>query len=268
MSPPSRLALLQSDGNPLQGIGIGATGVVFRCDNTALKLPLKFSYPYTESLQHEKEVYQRLGPIHGVVRYLDLSGDGIQMELMKNGDLNGYLTRHRRTKRTQLAWFREMADALVRIHNRCVIVADIAARNFLLDADLSVKFSDFTESSVLPLGTDMEAADDGGYSIYTDIGELGAVMHEVVTGNRCRFDLFKDHPAGPSRAAWPRRVDLPSTEDNWLGSIIETCWTKGGFRNARELLTALNSVTIEQEAAVRSVRKEWLVHATSVSLQG
>lgn len=138
-----------------------------------------------------------------------------------------------------------MAHNLIHMHDRCVLVADIAARNFFLAADLSVKFSDFTESSVLPLGTKMQIADDAGYSIYTDIGHLGAVMYEVVTGKECDFDLFKNQPAGPATAAWPRREDLPSTQNTWLGSVIETCWTKGGFQNARKLSEALNSIALK-----------------------
>jgi len=37
----------------------------------------------------------------------------------------------------------------------------------------------------------METADDHGYSIYTDIGEFGAVFYRVATGKACEFNLFK-----------------------------------------------------------------------------
>lgn len=121
----------------------------------------------------------------------------------------------------------------------------IFTRNFLLDADLSIKFSDFTESTILPLGTNMQDADDHGYSIYTDIGELGTVMYEVLTGKPCKFDLFKDQPPRPAIAAWPRREDLPNTENIWLGSIVDSCWTKGAFQNAYKLSEALASITLE-----------------------
>jgi serine/threonine protein kinase len=69
-----------------------------------------------------------------------------------------------------------MARTLAHIHEQRIIVADIASRNFLLDSDLSIKMCDFTESVDLPLDACMETADYGGYSIQTDIGQLGAVM--------------------------------------------------------------------------------------------
>lgn len=138
-----------------------------------------------------------------------------------------------------------MARTLVYAHDRRVIVADVFTRNFLLDNHLSVKLSDFTESSVLPLTTNIQTANDSGYSIFTDIGQLGAVMYEVVTGKACEFDLFKSQPPGPATATWPRREDLPSTDNIWLGYIIEKCWNRGALRNTRELLAALDSVTLE-----------------------
>ncbi|EAS27154.3 uncharacterized protein CIMG_10356 [Coccidioides immitis RS] len=138
-----------------------------------------------------------------------------------------------------------MAHGLAHIHDRCVVVADIATKNLLLSADLSIRFCDFSESSILPLNTDMERVDERGYSIYTDMGQLGAVMYEVVTGYHCEFDLFRDQPSGPACAAWPRRDILPSTQDVWLGSIIERCWVKNAFQNARSLLAALELVTLD-----------------------
>lgn len=90
----------------------------------------------------------------------------------------------------------------------------------------------------------METADDHGYLIYTDISQLSAVFYGVATGQPCEFDLFKDLPYGPTDAAWPQRKDLPSTENIWIGPIIERYWTKGLFRSTSELLDALNSVTL------------------------
>jgi serine/threonine protein kinase len=114
-----------------------------------------------------------------------------------------------------------MAHSLSQIHDRRIIVADIATRNFVLDADLKVTICDFTESMLLPLDIHMETADWAGYSIHTDIGQLGAVMYEVVVGEKCEFDISKDLPVELSSGTWPRRESLPSTEGLWLGLIIE-----------------------------------------------
>ena len=70
------------------------------------------------------------------------------------------------------------------------------------------------------------------------------MFYKVATGQLCEFDLFKDLPYEPTDAVWPQMKDLLSTENIWIGPIIERCWTKGSFRSTRELLDALNSVTL------------------------
>ena len=255
--------MLHPDGTPLQGpvLGFGRTGVVVQRECHAVKFPLKHGTAGIsqdlkerleidadiayESIEREKEVYRRLGSYDGIVSCFDLSGAGIEMALMAHGNLHDYLRQNTISNSIRLTWFQDMARTLVYIHDRRVIVADIATRNFLLDSNLSVKISDFTESSILPLTVNMQIVDDFGDSIFTDIGQLGAVMYEVITGKACKFDLFKNQPSGPATATWPDREDLPSTENIWLGYIIETCWKKGALRNTSELLAALDSVTLD-----------------------
>jgi serine/threonine protein kinase len=139
-------------------------------------------------IHREQDVYRRLSPtaenqLDGVVPYIQLSPNATHLVYMPNGDLRVYLEANEKPPASlQLSWFRQMARALEQIHDRRVLAADIASRNFLLDSDLSIKFCDFTEASVLPLEECMDTADDNGYSIQTDIGQLGTVMYEVVTG--------------------------------------------------------------------------------------
>ncbi len=263
MSPPLRLILLQPNGTPLQEpiLGLGRTGVVVQRDGYAVKLPLKYRLAgpdetnieqaevdadhALESLEHEKEVYRRLDKYDGILSCLDLSGVGIQMALMTRGNLRDYLKENEISKSLQLRWFQEMAHTLAYIHQRRVIVADIATRNILLNDHLSIKMSDFTESSILPDTVNMRTIDDGGYSIFTDIGQLGAVMYEVITGKICEFDLFKNQPLGYAVVTWPQRSYLPSTESVWLGHVIDKCWTKGALQDTEELVAELNSVTLD-----------------------
>lgn len=106
-----------------------------------------------------------------------------------------------------------MAHTLSYIHDRRVPVTDIASRNFLLDSNLFLQFSDFSEASLLALNTELETADDNGYTTQIDIGLLGTVIYEVVTGEKCEVDLFKNNHPTDGRAYWPQRESLPSTQD-------------------------------------------------------
>lgn len=247
------------DGTPIPNsrvLGYGRTGVVIsRDDTTAVKIPIRWGRDTDSdfemnlvSLRHEQDIYQRIGRCSGVVPCVGYSEMAIELEWMKNRGLRYYLAQCRPSRPHQLSWFREMARALAHIHGRRVLVADIASRNFLLDSDLSIKFCDFTESTKFPLDTSMDAVDDVGYTVQTDIGQLGAVMYEVVTGERCEFDRFKDMTLGEGRAAWPRREVLPSLQGVWLGQAIERCWTNGAFHNAGELLAELEAISLDSEA--------------------
>jgi serine/threonine protein kinase len=197
-------------------------------------------------IQREQEVYRRLDHCEGVVPCLGFSPTTIRLAYMKHGDMRSFLKKNQSSRPLQLSWFRQMAHALSHMHRRSIIVADIASRNLLLDRDLSVKFCDFTESTIMPPDVDMEDVDDNGYSIQTDIGQLGAIIYEVVTGERCEFDLFKDNPPDATDAVWPRRETLPCTKNIWLGSIIEKCWTKDAFQNANQLAEALDAIELEE----------------------
>lgn len=223
-------------------IGEGGTGTVFLFDDIAVKVA--YNEDYCVKIQHEKNVYERLGNCDGVIECFDLSAPGLRMTYMDNGDLRQFLARSRSPDfppQTQLlSWFRQMARALAAIHERRVLVADISARNFLVDKELSVKASDFSESSILDINCNVQTADDCGYTIYTEIGQLGAVFYEVITGDKCSFDLYRHQPHGAAIAVFPRREDLPSTQDLWLGPIIEKCWTKG-YATCYELSAALDS---------------------------
>ncbi|KAL2801715.1 kinase-like domain-containing protein [Aspergillus granulosus] len=233
-------------------LGNGASAVVLLQNDVAIKTPLRYRWSSesevqanAQSLMHEQDVYRRLqnprdDRSHGVVRCIGLSTDTTQLAYMANGDLRTYLAKFRPPRQLQLKWFKQMARTLSFIHDRRVLVADIASRNFLLDSDLSLKICDFTEASLLPLDCDMETVDDNGYTTQIDVGLLGAVMYEVITGNRCEIDLFRDNSPTDGRAYWPERRFLPSTRGIWLGWLIEGCWD-GEISSAHSLLLALNS---------------------------
>ncbi|GES63736.1 kinase-like protein [Aspergillus terreus] len=236
-----------------QVIGYGSSALVLLQDGVAVRTPLRciWSSDYDvdvniQSLRREQDVYRRLHSLEddrskGIVRCLGFSTEATRLAYMSNGDLRTYLAKCRPSRQLQLAWCYEMARILCYVHDRRVLVADISSQNLLLDCHLSIKMCDFSEASLLPLEADMETVDDNGFTTQIDIGLLGAVMYEVVTGTRCKVDLFKDNSPSDGRAHWPDRETLPSTQEIWLGAIIEGCW-KGEFRTAHSLLQALDSV--------------------------
>lgn len=219
--------------------------LLFALVKSALKLPLRYgiigldgtlkedddamteeSY---EAQERESKVYQRLAHYDDVVACLESSAAGIRLELMENGSLEEYLSKSKGSPASslQLDWFRAMTRALSHAHQCRILAADIAIRDFLVSANLTVKQSDFNQSIILPLETDMETSSESGFSIGT-----------------CEFDLFKGLPFEPSDAIWPQRETLPSTEIIWIGPIVERCWTKSSFRSADELLDCLNLITL------------------------
>ncbi|KAM5465048.1 hypothetical protein MauCBS54593_006681 [Microsporum audouinii] len=252
--PSTKSAFLHLDGTKVveRVIGIGGTGIVIERRQYALKIP-RILRPievdgvpvatgrltpeegnYDErpdlirSIQDEKAIYRRLGNHPGIVRCVNLSSEhpSIKMYLMKSGDLRHYLAETRPEKSTQLSWLVSMAHTMLYIHECRIIIADIRLDNLLLADDLSVKFSDFGESVMMPLDWDLNGSDDLGFSIMTDIGQFGAVMFEIVTGQKCRFDLAQGRREPGDLYTWPRRDSLPSTTNTWLGHIIEKCWTQ------------------------------------------
>lgn len=102
----------------------------------------------------------------------------------------------------------------------------------------------------------METADDEGSTIHTDIGQLGAAMYEIVTGERCSFDLLRDVPQDQS-ATWPKRFHLPCLNGVWLGWVIELCWTEGGFQSAWELVYLLEMKLLRVDDEVDRVSGPW-----------
>ncbi|EXJ78092.1 hypothetical protein A1O3_09253 [Capronia epimyces CBS 606.96] len=110
----------------------------------------------------------------------------------------------------------------------------------------------------MPLDWDLNGCDNDGYSVMTDLGQFGAVMFEMVTGQRCRFDLLHDWKGTvevtstsewkgveelPSTSEWKTVEELPSRNEVWLGHIMEKCWNQG-FQSAKALATELEELSI------------------------
>ena len=254
-------------------IGVGGTGIVIQQGQCAIKIPrlsrqigndgtplfdesstpkegdYEIRSSLLLSLERERAVYRRLGDHRGVVRCHNLSSadHSIIMDVMVNGDLRHYLDQFPRPgEKRILSWLATLAHTLAFIHDRRVIVADIRLDNLLLDENYAIHFVDFGESTLMPLDWDLKGCDTDGYSVMTDLGQFGAIMFEIVTGQRCKFDFSQDQNDVGDAPSWPQRDTLPSTSQVWLGHIIEKCWVQG-FGSAGTLATELEELIIIDE---------------------
>ncbi|KAL3457312.1 hypothetical protein BJX64DRAFT_269179 [Aspergillus heterothallicus] len=142
-----------------------------------------------EHKHREQRIYRRLEGCRGIVPVLEYSAIYTRLRLMEHGDLRAYLTRHKTARSMQLRWFQDMARIIAQVHDRRVLVADIATRKFILDAELTIALCDFSESIALPRETDMQTTTGHGWTMHIDSGMLDAVFYEVIVGVKCEFDI-------------------------------------------------------------------------------
>ncbi|GLA57025.1 hypothetical protein AtubIFM54640_003149 [Aspergillus tubingensis] len=112
-----------------------------------------------------------------------------------HGSLSRYLRTHQDSvdSSQRLQWLQEAAHIIHRVHERRVLVVDIATRNFLLDEDLSLHMCDFTESTIVADDEDMaEFIFEDFTPVKSDIARFGSMMYEVISGNLFEFYVIPD----------------------------------------------------------------------------
>lgn len=264
-----------NDGPEL--VGLGRAGRVIRFGNIAVKTANIWTVPEgasettvigreqmnelnIESLKHEGLVYHHLGHVQGVIKPYQVSDAEIQMPYLRHGSLSGYLRTHSDGVDSirRLRWLREAAHIIRRIHERRVLVADIATRNFLLDENLSLQMCDFTESVIVSSEEEDMAnfVSEDFVSVKFDIARFGSMMYEVTSGSRYEFYVIPeiatdldDDPESKTFKAWPTAEKFPNTKDVFLGGIIRKCWLGDGFLTMQDVCHALDNVDDQRPAA-------------------
>lgn len=189
-----------------------------------------------EFLENEKDVYRRLGDHGGLVNIIAMSDLGIKIAYMNNGTLFHYLQAQEPPLQLAVSWILKLAETVCYVHLRCIVIADIASRNVLLDREVSIRLCDFSDAGIFPLGTDMSKAESYGLSVKTDVFQFGSLMYEILTRKPFSYDLLANKYVKAQRpengedwepyAIWPRPEDLPNTGDCYLGNIVLGCWTR------------------------------------------
>lgn len=153
--------------------------------------------------------------------------------------LSGYLRAHSDgvDDIRRLRWIQEAAHIIRRVHERRVLVAHIAARNFLPDENLSLQMCDFTDSVIVPNDEDVgKFVSEDFVSVKFDIARFGSMIYEITSGSRYEFYVIPDieadldeDPESKTFKAWPTTDKFPNTNNVFLGDIIRRRWGGNGF---------------------------------------
>lgn len=209
-----------------------------------------------EGMASEAEVYHRLmngsdgNGMPDIPKLLgwDAQSCTLTLEYQRNGDLATYIKDNDATigadLETRGKWATQAARALMSLHDKQVIHADVAPRNFLLNDNLDLYICDFAGSFLLggPVptsapGSRYQARSWGrGYipTVADDLFGLGSVLYFIMTGNELYGDL--------DDAEVERRLqahEFPETGSLQYGSVIDECWN-GRLSTARAVVQALN----------------------------
>ncbi len=96
------------------------------------------------NLDIEARILQTIGPHRYIIGFKGQKKDGLLLERAQFGYITEYLKNNDPGLRRRPEWVCQVAEALATtVHKKGVLHRDISANNFLLDAELDIKLSDF-----------------------------------------------------------------------------------------------------------------------------
>lgn len=218
-----------------------------------------------EGVAREAAVYLRLSSCDGndpptTPKFLgwDAESCTLTLEYQPNGDLDSYLrdSNDSDAARVDLAtrakWAVQAAQALASLHDKQIIHADVAPRNFLLNDGLDLCICDFA-GSIVPggpvetgaPGPRYQAAPWGRDYVPTeadDLFALGSVLYTIMSGE----EPYRDLPEAEVQRRF-RAAAFPETGGLVYGSVIEDCW-HGRLATAQAVVQALDKYRAESSS--------------------
>lgn len=203
----------------------------------------------------ESQIYEILGPHPRLVKIIawDPTECVLVMEFMPNGCLKDYLLAHNDISTTQrLRWAQEAAEGLQLLHSKEVVHCDLGPKNFLLDADLSLKIADFSGSSLK--GSRTQACASSRFltpafdyrvpqtppTVQYDLYALGSTIYNIMTNKA----PYKEMESKEVRKLYESR-EFPDVSGTLCGEIIQRCW-HCEFESAQEVYDLIRGVEVEQ----------------------
>lgn len=198
----------------------------------------------------EADVYLILGNHRLIAKCLHIDHEEkyIELEYYPNGNLKAYLIANRaNTTTTDLRrWAAQMVESIEYIHSKGVRHSDLRLDQWLVDAGLNARLSDFNASGfdAQPnLGLDGRPAqglESPSYylprdpeldsTVQSDLFALGSALYELVVGQQPY-----EGSSHESIESFFRQGKFPSAEGLLLGDGIRGCWQKE-FSSAQDIL--------------------------------
>jgi serine/threonine protein kinase len=131
-------------------------------------------------------------------------------------------------------WIQLLVDTFSYAHARRVVIQDVALRNILVQ-DNSLKLSDFGESFLLPLDTNMAQFCVNDTTAQIEILHLGCILYSIAAWREFRYNYFDTE-------RWPAAGGLPITDGILFASVIRKCWN-GEYASLEELQKDVHYLT-------------------------
>lgn len=232
----------------LEYIAAGLSGIVYSFKDDD-RIVLKQYYEVDDG-KTERQAYHRLGSHRHVARYLGCLEDGCIF--LERGQPLRKMCEQSDAKEISLSrklrWMTHAARALLHIHSKGIVHADVGTHNMILLRNCLgrdvLKIIDFAGASI-----DGEQAyacyewfsyrvSEPDVSIQTDIFALGCAMYQIVTGKCPHHELAKNENKMREVQELYRNGQFPAVEHLPLGDIMQSCWDVK-FKSMDDLLRAL-----------------------------
>jgi serine/threonine protein kinase len=203
-----------------------------------------------EACETEALVYRILDHHPRIAECLSISptNDYVELEYYPRNNLKVHLNENRNniTEIDLKRWAFQMVESVAYIHSKGISHADLRLEQWLVDASLNARLSDFDGAgfgeqpslrleSRRPLGLEIPShclpRDLGEVpTVLSDIFALGSSLYELIVGQTPYEGLGDENIERMFQ-----RGDFPSTKGFVLGDIIMRCWKKG-FNSAMDIV--------------------------------
>jgi len=184
----------------------------------------------------EARIYQRLGEHPRLVKMKgwDPNSHIMVLEYMPNGTLEAYISSfHWHIKSVQrLRWISQTLESIQLLHSRGIIHCDIGPHNILLDAEMNLKITDFSGSSLdgsraMICPKTRYTAPDPNWNpgqlptVEEDIFSLGSTIYFIIMGSS-PFNGLPDEVVERKflDGQFPNLTGVPCAD------IIRMCWQR------------------------------------------